>query len=172
MAEHFTCITPAMRAFIERQHLFFVATAPREGEINLSPKGRLPLRVLGPNCVAYADYPGSGNETATHLRENGRICIMLCSFERTPGIVRLHGRGRVLGVDELGSVEGLAEALAPDLREYTRQVIVVDVHHTQTSCGFAVPRFEYVAERLALDNYCEKHLAKQRAGRRAAGEEG
>src|ERR1700733_16041966 len=82
--------------FIEKQHMFFVGTAPTspEGHLNVSPKGLDTFRILGPNAVAYLDLTGSGIETVAHLRQNGRITIMFCAFEGRPLILRLFGRGR------------------------------------------------------------------------------
>src|SRR5580692_4114725 len=102
MAKMFDRIEPALREFIERQHIFFTASATADSRINLSPKGSDSLRVLGPNQVCYLDQTGSGNEAAAHLRADGRLTIMLCAFEGAPMILRLYGRGRSLpkGSDE------------------------------------------------------------------------
>ena len=145
-------ITDELRAFIERQPLFFVASAPlaAEGHVNLSPKGLDSLRVLGPRRVAYLDLTGSGNETAAHLAENGRITLMFCAFEGPPRILRLYGAGTVL-------LPGDAEwdALRPRFPDYpgVRQIVVVEVERVQTSCGFAVPRMELVGQRDTLHRW-------------------
>src|SRR5918998_6386180 len=98
MGKPHDAIDDALRAFVARQHVFFVATAPAslDGHVNCSPKGLDSLRILGPRTVAYLDYTGSGAETIAHLRENGRIVIMVCAFEGAPNIVRFHGRGSVV----------------------------------------------------------------------------
>ncbi len=95
MADTFERIDAQLRSWIERQHVFFVATAPRDddGLINCSPKGLDSLRVLDERTIAYLDLTGSGVETIAHLKENGRIIVMLCAFDGPPRIVRLHGRG-------------------------------------------------------------------------------
>ncbi|MEX0782237.1 MAG: pyridoxamine 5'-phosphate oxidase family protein [Dehalococcoidia bacterium] len=160
MADWYDHIDDERKAFIERQHLFFVATAPTDAEggfPNLSPKGRNLLRVLGPNLVGYLDYPGSGNETATHIEDNGRITIMLCSFEATAGIVRLYGRGRRVDLDDADLREYRA-AFTDDLHPYVRQAFFIDVEKLQTSCGYAVPRMTYVSERDTLDKWCERKM--------------
>src|ERR1700694_565050 len=104
MGKVYAEIDANLRSFIEAQHVFFVGTAPldKSGHVNLSPKGLDTLRVIGPQPVAYLDYVGSGAETIAHLRENGRIVIMLCAFEGPPKIVRLHGRGEVLTPENAG----------------------------------------------------------------------
>src|ERR1700694_5206763 len=90
-------ITPEIAAFVEAQHVFFVATAPTgDGHVNCSPKGLDTFTVVDAHQVAYLDLTGSGIETAAHLRQNGRITLMFCSFDGKPNIVRLYGRGDVL----------------------------------------------------------------------------
>jgi hypothetical protein len=145
--------------WIGRQRLFFVATAPREGEhVNVSPKGGDTLRVLGPSEVAYLDLTGSGSETIAHLRENGRITVMLCAFEGPPDIVRLFGHGTV----HLCGTPGYDDVahLFPD-KTGARAIIRVALTRVQSSCGFQVPLMDFVAERDQLDRWAE---AKGRDG--------
>lgn len=157
MADWFDSIDDERKAFIERQHVFFVATAPDGSDDgafpNLSPKGRTLLRVLGPNLVGYLDYPGSGNETAAHTEQNGRITLMLCSFEATTGIVRIYGRGRRVDLDDPLLAEHRA-AFIDDFHPFVRQAFFIDVEKVQTSCGYAVPRLDYVDDRQTLDKWC------------------
>lgn len=160
MANWYDHIDSERRAFIEKQHLFFVATSPGDAEngyANLSPKGRTLLKVLGPNLVGYLDYPGSGNETARHLGETGRITLMLCSFDATASILRLYGRGRRVDLDAPELAE-YRDAFADDFHRYVRQAFFVEVEKVQTSCGYAVPRMEFVAERDTLDRWCENKV--------------
>src|SRR3954462_13381140 len=99
--------------WIARQALFFVGTAPtdEEGHINVSPKGPIgSLQVLDDHTVAYLDAYGTGTETIGHLRENGRIVVMLCAFDGPPRILRLHGRGEVVRYDEPRFAELMAQA--------------------------------------------------------------
>src|ERR1700689_1514459 len=98
MGKHYPAIDDSVRKFIEAQPLFFVGSAPldSDGHVNVSPKGLDTLRVLGPLTVAYLDLTGSGIETVSHLKENGRIVLMFCAFQGPPRILRLHGRGRVV----------------------------------------------------------------------------
>jgi hypothetical protein len=139
-------IKPAHRAFIEKQHIFFVATAPlsADGHVNVSPKGLDCFRVLSESRVAYMDLISSGNETSAHTLENGRITIMFCSFDEPPNILRLYGRGFTV---LRGSSEW--DELAGNFSIYpsTRQIIVADIDLVQTSCGFGVPLYEYKGER-------------------------
>jgi hypothetical protein len=165
MAKVVENITEELQAFIKAQHVFFVATAPREGgHVNLSPKGHDCFRIFSPSQVAYLDLTGSGNETAAHLHENGRITIMFCAFDGPPNIVRLYGQGRVVLPD---TAEW--ESLAPQFTLYkgARQIIVADIDRVQTSCGYAVPFFDYVEERETLDKWAahkgEEGLATYRA---------
>ncbi|MGE0601386.1 MAG: pyridoxamine 5'-phosphate oxidase family protein [Dehalococcoidia bacterium] len=159
MADWFEDINDDRKAFIEKQHLFFVATADSDpdGLVNLSPKGRTLLRVLGPNLVGYLDYPGSGNETATHLSENDRITLMLCSFDGPTGILRLYGRGRRVDLDA-PEIQQYREAFIDDFHPFVRQAFFVDVEKVQTSCGYAVPKMDFVSDRDTLDRYCENKM--------------
>jgi hypothetical protein len=144
-----TTIDDSLERFLARQHVFFVATAPdgRDGHINLSPKGIDTFRVLSPNRAAYLDLTGSGIETIAHLRQNGRITILFCSFEGAPKIVRLYGRGHVI---EPGDAEWheLRELFPPI--EGARAIIAVDVERVAESCGFGVPLYEYCGDRTQL----------------------
>jgi hypothetical protein len=154
MGTAFASIAPDHRAFIEVQHVFFVASAPLEpdGHVNLSPKGMDTFRVVSPNRIAYLDLTGSGNETAAHLVQNGRVTVMFCAFDGKPTILRLFGRGRVVrpGAAEWDELSKLFPALPG-----ARQVIVVDVTRVQTSCGFGVPVMRFEAERDTLVRWAE-----------------
>ena len=164
MAKQFDEIDDALRRWIERQRMFFVGTAPlgADGHVNVSPKGPIgTLRVLGPRRVAYLDYSGSGAETVAHLRENGRIVVMLCAFEGPPKIVRLHGTGEVVfagddGFDAL--VEECAFDALSEVEQARRAVIVVDVERISDSCGYGVPVMEYVEQRPHYDLSKKKRL--------------
>jgi hypothetical protein len=147
-------ITPALKAFIEAQHVFFVASAPLEpgGHVNLSPKGMDTFRILGPACVGYLDLTGSGNETAAHLLQNGRITFMFCAFEGKAQILRLYGRGRVVQPAD-PQWPGVSQPFS--LLTGTRQIIIADIDRVQTSCGFGVPRMTFTHERDALVKWAE-----------------
>lgn len=153
MGRTFDSITDAMRAFIDRQHVFFVATAPREGgHVNLSPKGYDSIRILSANRAAYLDLTGSGAETIAHVRENGRITVMCCAFDGKPNIVRLYGKGRILVPGEADFTDLLRhfEPGPATERGAVRSIVDIEVDRTSTSCGFAVPFMDYVGEREQL----------------------
>ncbi|RPB09131.1 hypothetical protein P167DRAFT_548362 [Morchella conica CCBAS932] len=146
MPVYYQSLSPELTAWLMEQSVFFIASAPLLGKhINLSPKG-LPassFAVLGPNRVAYIDAPGSGNETISHVYENGRATVMFASFARSPRILRLFCRGRVVEkeeeefgklLEEMGMQVGEGKGL-----EAARAVVVMDVWKVQTSCGFGVP---------------------------------
>ncbi len=144
-----------LRAFIEAQHVFFVATAPLAGgHVNVSPKGiGGTFLVLDERTVAYLDITASGAETIAHLRENGRITLMFCSFDRSPDVVRLHGTGRVVTV-----YDDDFDAWAARFGETrgARAVVVVDVERVSDSCGYGVPLMEYAGERHLLPEHMER----------------
>lgn len=149
-------IDARLREFIESQAVFFVATAPLSdsGHLNVSPKGIESLRVLGSKEAAYADYPGSGVETVAHLRENGRIVIMLCAFTGPPRVVRLHGVGRVLEPQDSGFAE-LRFRLGAEAMP-TRSIIRIEVDRVSDSCGFGVPFMDFREQRGQLERWAEK----------------
>lgn len=153
MAQQYAALTDRLTAFIEAQHIFFVGTAGAEGRVNVSPKGMDSLRVLGPNRVLWLNLTGSGNETAAHLLENGRITLLFCAFEGPPLILRLYGTGRAIHPRDAGWAA--AVALFPDLPGM-RQVIDVTVDLVQTSCGFAVPLYTYQEDRTTLTKWADK----------------
>jgi Pyridoxamine 5'-phosphate oxidase len=148
--------------------MFFVGTAPSGpgGHVNISPKGidscftrtthsLCACRVLGPKTVAYADYAGSGIETVAHLRENGRIVIMLCAFTGPPRIVRLHGRGEAIEPQDDGFASLLAELRGPDSIKVPplRSIIRVDVERISDSCGYGVPLYQFEMQRTQLTRW-------------------
>jgi hypothetical protein len=155
MGQTYAAIDNHLRQFIEAQRLFFVATAPsdRGGHVNVSPKGLDTLRILGPKSVAYIDYVGSGVETIAHLRDNGRIVIMVCAFDGPPKILRLHGEGDVVEPQDLEFRPLLARFEPAAL---VRGIIVVDVTRISDSCGYGVPLFEFVGHRTQLPAWAEK----------------
>jgi hypothetical protein len=162
MGKIYECIDARLAGWIEAQPVFFVATAPlaADGLVNLSPRGlRGTFRVLDEHTFSYADLTGSGIETVAHLRENGRICVMLCAFDGPPKIVRLHGAGSVVRRGEPGfdaALHPFTAALAVGTREpAARAVVRVDVHRISDSCGFAVPLMDLRAERALLDSWSD-----------------
>src|SRR4051794_27460732 len=149
MGQIFESIDGKLRQWLNKQPVFFVATAPNDlaGHVNLSPKGGTGVfRILGPKTAAYVDLVGSGAETAAHLRENGRIVLMFCAFSGPPKIVRLHGQGRVVPEEDAGFGELLPEFhLSDESRPLARGIVIVEVERISDSCGFGVPRMELVA---------------------------
>lgn len=155
MGDALKTIDVMLADFIRRQPIFFVATAPlsADGFVNLSPKGLDSFRILSPTQVVYADYTGSGIETVAHLKENGRIVIMFCAFEGTPGIIRLHGTGRVI---EAADPEFAGWIAHFESGEGVRAVIVVDCIRISKTCGFGVPLFRFEGHRRQLTDWCER----------------
>lgn len=153
MAKFIEQLSPDLIGFIGRQKIFFVATAPQAGRVNVSPKGMDSLRVLGPKTVAYLDLTGSGAETAAHIRDNGRLTLMFCAFEGEPLILRVYGQGEVVRPGLPAWVE--LKPKFPDIPG-ARQIILLHVDSVQTSCGFGVPLFDYAGERSLLVDWAQK----------------
>ena len=152
MGKQFPEIDDAHKAFIEAQHMFFVGTAAVEGKVNISPKGMDSLRIMAPNRIVWRNLTGSGNETAGHLHQVNRMTLMWCGFEKRPMIMRAYGSARTLQIDD------------PDFAELNdlffnspgaRQIYDVQVDLLQTSCGFAVPFYDFVGEREVLRDWAE-----------------
>jgi hypothetical protein len=163
MARTLDRIDDPLRAWISAQPLFFVGTAPlaADGHVNLSPKGPIgTLRVLDPGRVAYLDLVGSGAETIAHLRENGRVVVMLCAFTGPPRIVRLHGTGTVHLPGDPGFAALLAEAAfdEPETEASRRAVVEVTVQRIAQSCGYGVPVMDLVGPRPHLDKWAAKKV--------------
>ena len=152
MGKQFARIEPEQRAFIERQKIFFVASAPPKGRVNVSPKGLSSFRVLGETDVAYLDCTGSGSETRAHLiaSDDKRLTIMFCAFDGAPMILRLYGQGRSLmrGTPEYADLVPKFEEVAG-----ARQIVRLSIDLVQTSCGLGVPLFDYKQERGSLVRY-------------------
>jgi Pyridoxamine 5'-phosphate oxidase len=159
MAKLYDAIDDKLAAFIAKQKMFFVATAPlsSEGHVNLSPKGYDAFRILGPKQVAYADLGGSGIETVAHARENGRITIMFCAFEGPALILRLYGKASVMQFDDPRFDAELARF--PGF-ERARNIVFVDVERVADSCGWGVPFYDFKGERDQLKRAID-HLEPQ-----------
>ena len=153
MAKFYSELNESLREFIEEQKIFFTASAPIEGRINLSPKGMDTFRCIDVRTVAYLDLTGSGNETAAHLNENERMTVMFCSFSEQPLILRLYGHGKVVSPKhkEWNNLYCLFDTMPGE-----RQIIVLDINSVQTSCGFGVPIYELKEERKTLVQWADK----------------
>jgi len=163
VGREYEAIDDRWRDWIGRQPLFFVGSAPLKGDghVNVSPKGPGgTLRVLDEHTVAYLDVIGSGAETIAHIRENGRVVVMLCAFEGPPRILRLHGRGEVVlaedpRFDDLLARCAFDETAPPQAR---RAVVIVDVQRIADSCGYGVPLMSYEGQRPHQDAWAQKKL--------------
>jgi hypothetical protein len=155
MGKVYERLDPRLRTFIAEQPVFFVATAPLEGDghVNLSPKGRSgSLTVLGDDELAYLDFGGSHAETLAHLRENGRITLMWCAFTGPPKVLRVHGRGEPVFRDDprwRDLIGHFADADGPGVRA----IVHVRAELISDSCGFAVPLMDYREDRTLLADF-------------------
>jgi hypothetical protein len=157
MAQRYPQLTTEHMEFVRRQEMFFIATAPQDGYVNLSPKGLDALRILDGGTVAWLNLTGSGNETAAHVLENGRMTLMFCAFSGKPLILRIYGKARAIHPRDpdwqswLARFDGLAGA---------RQIFVVEVELVQTSCGMGVPLYAYQGQREQLVDWAKKKGAE------------
>ena len=150
MGQRFPEVSDRHAAFIAAQKIFFVATATADSRINLSPKGLDSFRLLGPKRALWLNLTGSGNETAVHVREDGRMTVMFCAFDGAPLILRLYGRAQVHHRRDPAWSEVAAPFPAEMLVPGARQIVDLSIELVQSSCGFAVPLFDYVGDRTIL----------------------
>ncbi len=153
MAKQYPAITDKLSAFSADQKIFFVGTAAEEGRVNISPKGMDSLRVINQNRVVWLNLTGSGNETAAHINQLNRMTIMFCAFNGEPMILRLYGNAREIkpGDNEWAELYSLFTPLPG-----SRQIFDLEVEMVQTSCGMAVPLFNFEEERKQLNNWADK----------------
>jgi hypothetical protein len=161
MAKQFPCLDASHRDFIARQRIFFAASAAPGARVNVSPRGTDALAVIDERTVAYLDRTGSGNETAAHLKADGRLTLMFCAFDGPPNILRLYGRGEVLRRAGRAYSELLKSAFGGVEPPGARQIVRLAIDLVLTSCGYGTPLFDYRGDRPSLDNWS-----------RAKGEEG
>ncbi len=154
MSEMFKQLTQKHIDFIKAQHVFFVATADAEGRINVSPKGMDTLRVINESEVVWLNLTGSGNETATHVLDNGRMTVMFCSFDRQPLILRLYGKADAIHPRDEEAWAKYSEVF--NHQPGSRQFFEFHLDLVQTSCGYAVPFYEFQGERKTLTKWSNK----------------
>jgi len=141
-----------MKEFISKQQMFFVSTAPKDGKINLSPKGLEGLKVISNNKILWLNYFGSGNETAAHLLEDNRMTLMMCSYEGEPLILRIYAKVKVIQ-----EKDNEWESYIREFKDTkgARQVFELLIESVNSSCGWGVPLYEYQGQREKLSNYIE-----------------
>lgn len=153
MAEQFKTLSSELADWIDKQHLFFVATAARSGHINVSPKGQDSLKVLNDRQILWLNLTGSGNETAAHLRDTNRMTLMWCAFEGLPRILRVYGSAKTVHPHD-GDWAECAHLIPPPLG--ARQYFRLHIDLVQTSCGYAVPLMDFAEDRQVLTQWAQK----------------
>lgn len=155
MGKVFPEIDDKIQTWMTKQHMYFVSTAPRadDGLVNCSPKGGDTLRIVDKHTLAYLDYAGSGVETIAHLRENGRIVLMMCAFTGPPRIFRFHGTGDAVTPDS-DAFADLASLFDTDMLG-VRSIIRINVTRISDSCGFGVPKYKFTEDRDAMRKWAE-----------------
>ena len=153
MGQQYSEISDAIKIFIEDQKIYFVGTATEDSKINISPKGMDSLKIINKNRVVWLNVTGSGNETSAHVQENSRMTIMFSAFEGKPMILRLYGNANVIHKNdkEWNELYSLFNNLPG-----ARQIFDIKINLVQTSCGMAVPYFDYIEEREQLNNWAVK----------------
>lgn len=163
MGKVFDGIDSHLAGWIAAQPMFFVGSAPlaEDGHVNISPKGPIgTLHVLDERTVAYLDVVGSGAETIAHVRENGRLVIMLCAFSGPPRILRLHGSGEIVlaGDDRFDELVARCDFTQPAVSDARRAVVLLHVTRVADSCGYGVPLMDFQGERPHADAWAQKKV--------------
>jgi Pyridoxamine 5'-phosphate oxidase len=153
MGEQFRKLDAKLREFIGDQRVFFTASAAANARVNISPRGVEAFAVLDDKTAVYLDRTGSGNETAAHLKADGRLTIMFCAFEGPAKILRLYGRGEVLRRGSAAYGELLTSAFAGEEPIGAREMIRLHIDLVKTSCGWGMPVYTYRRGRPSLDNW-------------------
>ena len=153
MGQRYNAISEKLQSFIEQQKLFFVGTATAQSRVNISPKGMDSLRVLDKNRVIWLNVTGSGNETAAHVQEQPRMTIMFAAFDGSPMILRLYGEANVIHKND-AQWDALYSEFTP--LPGARQIFDMKVDLVQTSCGMAVPLYDYVEDRSLLNGWADR----------------
>lgn len=153
MGQKFDALSDRLIEFIRQQHLFFVGTATVDSRVNISPKGMDSLRVMNANRILWLNVTGSGNETATHVEQTPRMTLMFAAFSGKPMILRVYGKAKAVHRNDAEW-----QTLYPlfDPLPGARQIFILDIDLVQTSCGMAVPLYDYVGDREQLNNWAEK----------------
>ena len=145
--------------FIKNQKMFFVSTAPKDGKINLSPKGLDDtFKIINENKILWLNYFGSGNETAAHLLEDDRMTIMFCAFEGKPNILRLYCKAKAIHERDTSWEEYISHF---STKRAARQVFEVTIENVNSSCGMGVPLYNFVSQRDNLTNYYDRTTKEQ-----------
>ncbi len=157
MGKQYDSIDENIQRWMARQKMFFVGSAPLAGDglINISPKGHDALRVLDERTLAYLDFGGSGAETIAHIRENGRIVIMMCAFDGPPKIFRFYGHGEIITPLDNAFAELAAGFEVPGVG--TRAIIKIHVERIQDSCGYGIPNYDFTGHRDSSQNWLKTH---------------
>ncbi len=166
MGRSYDAIPDDLATWMADQPIWFVASAPLspDGHVNVSPKGGDGFRVVDASTVAYLDLTGSGAETIAHLRENGRLTIMFCSFGPTPNIVRLYGTGEAVLPDH-ADFDALAARF--DHHPGARAVVRLAVSRVTSSCGYTVPVMDLAGPRTVLDEWTDRKSPEELVAYRA-----
>lgn len=132
--------------------IFFTATATNQSRVNISPREIGALRLLDDTTAISLDRTGSGNETAAHLKADGRMTIMMCALSGPPQILRLYGRGQSIFWDSPTFTNLIDTHYAGDTPLGTRQIVRLEIDLVKTSCGFGVPLFDHQGPRQSMEN--------------------
>ncbi len=139
---------PAMRKFLARMELMFIATADASGECDSSVRAGPPgfVRVLDERTVAYPEYRGNGVMASLgNIIENGHVGLLLVDFMRSSVGLHLNGPARVVENRDMLARSGLPETIRADClkaRPRVERWVVVEIREAYIHCAKHLPRFK------------------------------
>ena len=150
MGKQYKRLTQENIAFINAQHLFYIASASG-AEVNLSPRGFESAKVLDEETMIFVDFPGSGNRTARDIRAGGEVTVVFNAYSGAAQIVRLFCKGELIEKDDSFFDEYMGH-FEVDVK-LVRRIVKLNIYAVESSCGMGVPKMQYQKERTGLQKW-------------------
>jgi uncharacterized protein len=144
-------LNPAMREFVARQDMAFIATADGTGECDASFRAGAPgfIHVIDERTIAYPEYRGNGVMASLgNIHDNPHVGILMIDFVRDLMGLHVNGRARVVEDGELRTE--VADLPADVVRgRQPERWVVVSVDEAFVHCRKHIPRMMHVPHRRA-----------------------
>jgi len=150
MGKQYKVLTPENIAFINQQHLFYIASASGK-EVNLSPRGFDSAKIIDESTMLFLDYPGSGNRTARDVRAGGEVTVVFNAFSGPAQIVRLFCKGELIEKED-AQFDDYFSLFDAD-KKLIRRIVKLNIYAVESSCGMGVPKMQYQKQRTGLQKW-------------------
>jgi uncharacterized protein len=144
-------LNPAMREFVERQDMAFIATSDGAGECDASFRAGTPgfLHVIDERTIAYPEYRGNGVMASLgNIVENPHVGILMIDFVRE--LIGLHVNGTAQVVDDEALRHRTPDLPAEQVKgRKPERWVVVAVDEAYVHCRKHIPRMMHVPHRRA-----------------------